>query len=246
MRKEARKVFLSAGHTNVPGKDRGASGNGYIEGELTVEFRDMVAQHLRDMCITVYTEDNSFGLRGALNYFRKLVNKDSIVIDFHWNAATPAATGTEVLIPEFPSKLESQLAYRIAHTISAVLNIRTRGNFQGLKGVKSELSSHHGRLGWMRLTGQNILPEICFITNARDMEKYQANKIKLAYEVARDIANACYECDSEELDQTQYTVVSGDTLSGIAARYNTTTRKIQQDNNLKTTVIKVGQVLTIK
>ena len=28
-----RKIFIGAGHSNVKGKDRGAEGNGYIEGE---------------------------------------------------------------------------------------------------------------------------------------------------------------------------------------------------------------------
>lgn len=246
MRNEPRIVILGAGHTNVPGKDRGAVGNGYIEGELTVELRDMVAQHLRDMCIKVYTEDNSFGLKAALNVFRKVTNKDAICVDFHWNAATPQATGTEVLIPEFPSKLEEQLAYRIAHTISSELNIKARGNFNGLKGVKSELSSHHGRLGWMRLLGQNILPEICFITNESDMKSYQAKKIRLAYEIARDIESACWEPSSEELISTQYTVVRGDTLSRIAFEYGTDVKTIMQLNNLQNTTIQIGQVLTIK
>ncbi|HWK22066.1 MAG TPA: LysM peptidoglycan-binding domain-containing protein [Ureibacillus sp.] len=42
-----------------------------------------------------------------------------------------------------------------------------------------------------------------------------------------------------------YTVKSGDTLSGIAKKYGTTYTAIMQLNNLKTTILKVGQKLTI-
>lgn len=45
--------------------------------------------------------------------------------------------------------------------------------------------------------------------------------------------------------ETIYTVVSGDTLSKIAARYGTTWQAIQEINNLPTTSIKVGQKLRI-
>lgn len=45
--------------------------------------------------------------------------------------------------------------------------------------------------------------------------------------------------------ETLYTVVSGDTLSSIAAKYRTTWQAIRDYNALRTTSIKVGQVLKI-
>lgn len=46
---------------------------------------------------------------------------------------------------------------------------------------------------------------------------------------------------------TTYTVRSGDTLSGIAARYNTTVQRLAADNNISNpNLIRVGQVLTIR
>jgi LysM repeat protein len=44
---------------------------------------------------------------------------------------------------------------------------------------------------------------------------------------------------------TTYTVVSGDSLSLIAKKFSTTIAAIQAQNNLTTTVIFVGQTLTI-
>jgi peptidoglycan endopeptidase LytE len=42
-----------------------------------------------------------------------------------------------------------------------------------------------------------------------------------------------------------YRVVSGDTLSGLAARWDTTVKEIMELNGLTTTLIRVGQVLLI-
>ena len=41
-----RKIYLSAGHSNRAGRDRGASGNGFIEGELTVDARNRITKYL--------------------------------------------------------------------------------------------------------------------------------------------------------------------------------------------------------
>lgn len=43
----------------------------------------------------------------------------------------------------------------------------------------------------------------------------------------------------------QHRVQSGDSLSVLAQRYGTTVRAIQQQNNLSSTVLRVGQVLEI-
>jgi nucleoid-associated protein YgaU len=44
---------------------------------------------------------------------------------------------------------------------------------------------------------------------------------------------------------TSHTVKRGDTLSGLATRYKTTVSKIQKANNLKGSVIRLGQTLKI-
>jgi LysM repeat protein len=45
--------------------------------------------------------------------------------------------------------------------------------------------------------------------------------------------------------RTSYTVTSGDTLIGIAAKYGTTAAAIQSANGLKSTLIRIGQVLSV-
>jgi len=42
-----------------------------------------------------------------------------------------------------------------------------------------------------------------------------------------------------------YTVKSGDSLSVLAQRYNTTVKAIKTENNLRSNVLKIGQKITI-
>jgi N-acetylmuramoyl-L-alanine amidase len=232
-----RKVFIGAGHSNKVGKDRGAVGNGYIEGELAVELRDLIVSNLKKLGITPIIDENQNILSETIIKFKNLTSSNSIVLDIHWNAATPKATGTEVLIPSSYTSFEKKLAGNIATTISETLNIVKRGN----NGVRTEAESHHGRLGWMRLNGENILIEVCFISNESDMIKYQKNKNILA----ENIAKILYEYSKENIESV-YIVQKGDTLTKIAKNNNITIADIILLNKLISSNIKIGQILKLK
>ena len=244
-----RKIFISAGHSNKPGRDRGASGNGFIEGELTVELRNLIVTELNKLGIKPVVDQDDSILSQTINFFRNLATKTCIVLDIHWNAATPAATGTETLIPSENTEFERRLAAKLSEVVADRLKIRLRGNHAGFKGVKTEAQSHHGRLGWMRLTGENVLMEICFITNKNDMDSYQIEKLTLAKDIAKvlfDFANESNRVPTKKDSTNTYTVVRGDTLSRIARRHNTTVSELRRLNSLKSDLIKIGQVLKVK
>ena len=180
-----RTVFLSSGHSNFRRGDGtyiepGAVSNGCIEGDLTVRYVSKLSNKLKSMGINVVTDDPSNSLKHTLAFFRNKTTPNCIVIDVHWNSSSnPKSTGTETLIPAKPTAFEVLLAKDISDDTSQCLNIPLRGNYQGHKGVKTELESHHGRLGWMTLTGENILIEMCFISNVNDMKSYFDNEDKL-------------------------------------------------------------------
>jgi N-acetylmuramoyl-L-alanine amidase len=243
-----RKIFISAGHSNRSGRDRGASGNGFIEGELTVELRNLIVIELKKMGVSPIVDKDDSILSESLNFLKNLTTNTCIVLDIHWNAATATATGTETLIPSQNTDYERRLAAKLSEVVSKRLNIPLRGKHAGFSGVKTEAESHHGRLGWMRLKGENVLMEICFISNPNDMRSYQANKVQLA----SDIANVLVEfarngSTSATTSATNtHTVVSGDTLSVIARKYNTSVSEIKRLNNLNSDNIRIGQKLIIK
>lgn len=176
-----RTIFISAGHSNTPGRDRGAVGNGFIEGNLTVEFRNLIISELAKIGVKAERDGDNTVTAETVNFIRKkLFGINSIFIDFHFNAGPSTATGCEVIVPDNPSEFEWSMAQDISATISNVLGIRNRL-------PKSESKSARSKLAWMRTTGENILPEVCFITNSADMASYQKNKNELASALAAAI-----------------------------------------------------------
>jgi N-acetylmuramoyl-L-alanine amidase len=65
-----RKIFISAGHSNKPGKDQGAAGNGFIEGHLSVELRNLLISELKSLGITPVGDVDSNVLKESLTFFR--------------------------------------------------------------------------------------------------------------------------------------------------------------------------------
>lgn len=177
-----KKVFLSAGHSNVIGADNGAIGiNGVKEGDLTVRLRKKIVNALQLFDQQpVYDKDEN-ATTATVKIIESVLSSRDIAIDFHFNASSKSqATGTEVLIPFKSSLVEQQLAHILSSNISTLLNIRNRG-------VKTEALSYSGRLMFMRPNCENILVEICFITNQNDMNAYYNKEDDLAILIARCI-----------------------------------------------------------
>ena len=173
-----RDIFISAGHSNDPKGDRGAQGvNGIWEGDLTIELRDLIIGELNKLGVKVNIDNNRNALQATLSFFKSLIKSNSIAIDIHWNAFNGTAKGCEVIIPENPTVFEKNLASDILNTICKTTLIVSRG-------VKTESQTARKRLGWMRQPCETILIEVCFIDNRQDMLLYNANKLKLASNIA--------------------------------------------------------------
>lgn len=236
-------IILSAGHSNVPGRDRGASANGYVEGDLTVELRQLVYVELMKLGIEPIVDGNNSIFTESINYFRKKVNSKSLNVEFHWNSGPSLATGVETIVPVNPSATETRIAELLSGAISILLGIPKRGN----NGVKTEADTHHGKLAWMRLVGENILVEVCFISNPKDMDSYMANKFQLAKKIAQILHNEVKEFKvfTQNYPVVKYTVKTNDTLSSISRMYNTSVEAIKKENNLTSDLIHTSQTLLI-
>jgi N-acetylmuramoyl-L-alanine amidase len=174
-----RKIFITAGHSDGkgPSADRGASGNGYVEGNLAIELRDLIIRELKIFHgVDAITDSNSNALVQTLSWLKGKFGAKDILFDIHWNAGGPDGKGTEVFLPNESSSFENELA-------RTLLKIFTDIGFK-YRGIKPESESARKTLGWMKPAAENILLEVCFITNLTDMKLYEANKNLIAKKIA--------------------------------------------------------------
>lgn len=177
-----KKIFLIAGH-NLTADGKGTGAHGFLDEAVeAIRVRDALAEFLkRDDDLIVFTEDDHAPLSGVTKWLKNCVEKGDIVIDIHFNAATPAATGTEVFVPNEPSDNELVLASLLAQDISGALGIPRRSgkllSSKGFTGVKYERESQHPTLAVLSAVKADVsvLVEICFVTNEHDCRKYKEN-----------------------------------------------------------------------
>lgn len=238
-----RKIFISAGHSTKIGRDRGASANGYVEGLEAAELRSLIVKELKLLGNVPIVDIDDSILSQTLAFFKNQTSANSIVLDIHFNAASPTVKGVETFIPYLYSKFELTLASKLSKDVAEFTGSPLRGIITDYKGVKLETQSARKKLGWMTLTGENVLLEVAFITNAEEMKIYRKNRFNIAKKIARTLYDASFMSEKTKLF---YTVKSGDTLTKIAKNYNVPVSQILSTNKLKVSdIIKIGQVLTI-
>lgn len=173
-------IYLSAGHHL---NDAGAVSNGFKESLLCIELRDLIKVELDKAGYTYISDRDYETLTTYLNRIQP--GSGSVMCEIHFNAASSgAATGVEVIYPEKEYHntnqllASTQLAKELSEEIAEVLNLVNRG-------AKKESQTARKSLAVLKTkAGISILPEICFISNPRDMESYQRNKGKVAKIIA--------------------------------------------------------------
>ena len=223
--------LVIAGHGDG---DPGAIGNGYKERDLTLEVTNLLdAQHEN---IHAYTAHNVY----AQGNLATIAKGYETVTEIHFNAFNKTAKGTEVLIHS---------AYEPDGVDTKILNVLSK-YFQN-RGIKKR--SDLGNMNIAYNKGINYrLVEVCFIDNAEDIKIYQANKNKIAKEIAEAILGMTLVAPAPAKPATPapvptptHTVAKGDTLYGISKKYNTTVASIKQINGLTSDTILVGQKLNL-
>lgn len=169
-----RKLFLIAGHG---GKDPGASGNGYNERDLAIELRRLIDLELRRIGVLATLDPDTNYLGQTLRWLRGKFGSKDVLLDIHWNASVqPKANGSEIILPNASSEYEKAFA-------NALLKVLTDIGFRN-RGVKPESETARGKLALMSESAENILIEVCFITNTQDMILYQNSKNIIAKRLA--------------------------------------------------------------
>lgn len=181
------KFHIIAGHnlTTDPGATSTHLIKGFIkEADLTVEFRDLLCLELANLNIPFNKDNDSHTLTQVIANLTNSVSKNDLMIDIHFNAATPQATGTEVILKNNHNNFEFITASKFSAEMADTLKIRDRG-------VKTESQTPRRRIGILHVPCNTILLEICFITNTNDVNKYVKWRKVLASRLA-DIINRIY------------------------------------------------------
>lgn len=176
-------IFISAGHNSQSKSikaDPGAINKyGIKEGDLTIEFRDLVAQELSKLRVAYKIDLKEESLQMYLD--RIQTGEGSVVIEYHFDAGPETAEGCTALVEDDSDVNDRMFGSELLLATTRIAGIKSRG-------VKPESYTRHGKLALMKEKGIICLFEMGFITNPSDMSKYQMNKFKLAKEHAEIIA----------------------------------------------------------
>lgn len=162
-------VYPSAGHHD---NDPGAVSNGYKEADLTKELRNLMIEEFNRRNHRIIVDKD---WETNTQYQRRIKpGSGSVIMDIHFNSASPAATGVEVVVHNNASKHSIALATEISEKLSEIIGIKNRG-------VKREKDTARGKIGILNLkAGISVLVEVCFISNKSDLEAYFAHKKEVA------------------------------------------------------------------
>lgn len=232
------KIVVDAGHG---GSDPGAVSGNLKEKDFTLRAAKYMANRFKELGIPVkLTRDSDETLsknervRRILNSFGN--NSDVILISNHINAG--GGDGAEVI---YALRNKETLAKSVLNNIAKKgQNIRSFYQRRLPSDPTKDYYFIHRETGRL----EPILVEYGFIDSPKDDVKQLQNNIE---NYAEGVVQAVldYIGVPNNPSGNTYTVQSGDTLWSIANRYNVSVDDIMNANNLGTTFLQVGQVLTI-
>lgn len=232
----AKKIVIDAGHG---GDDPGASGNGIIEKDKTLQISNYMYDKLRnlgfDVAITRTTDETINPTERVERILAPYGNgSDVIVISNHINAGS--ADGAEVIY-----------ALRNKSTLSDLIldNFESKGQ-NTRKAYQRRLPSNTSKDYYFihRNTGNTepIIVEYGFLdSNGDDVNQLKNNWHDLADAVIDALLT--YTGKSTE---GYYIVKKGDTLYSIARDNNLSVSELKKLNNLTSNTLSIGQRLKIK
>ncbi|NBO98820.1 MAG: N-acetylmuramoyl-L-alanine amidase [Proteobacteria bacterium] len=177
-------LFIEAGHNN---NDPGAVNSqlNLKEADLTKELRDLIYAHLQILGYkhNIVLDKDAYNLNQTIAGFKTAKDGQDVVLSIHFNAASPAATGCEVIVDDKANSGEKLLAAELINAVISELPIKNRG-------VKSETETHRGKIGIVNLNAKCVLIEVCFISNPDEIKAYQKVKGEIAKNIAKVLATS--------------------------------------------------------
>ena len=232
----AKKIVIDAGHG---GDDPGASGNGIIEKDKTLQISNYMYDKLRnlgfDVAITRTTDETINPTERVERILAPYGNgSDVIVISNHINAG--GADGAEVIY-----------ALRNKSTLSDLIldNFESKGQ-NTRKAYQRRLPSNTSKDYYFihRNTGNTepIIVEYGFLDSNGD----DVNQLKNNWQDLADAVIDALLTYTGKSTEGYYIVKKGDTLYSIARDNNLSVSELKKLNNLTSNTLSIGQRLKIK
>lgn len=158
----AKKLFISQGHG---GADAGSTGaDGHSEKMRIRKLAPLIEKRVEKAGISVTVRDE----KNANGKWAFSAASGDLKFSIHFNAFNKNATGTECIYKKSSMKAN---AARMSKKVAAAMGITDRG-----AKYRSDL--------YMMNIGFDLLLEVCFHDNKKDLNKYQDNKEKVADAIA--------------------------------------------------------------
>ena len=240
LRKQIRGVVIDAGHG---GDDPGASGNGIIEKDYTLNISKYMNDRFKDLGIPTYmtrTTDETLShnerVKRILNAFGN--RDDVIVISNHINAG--GGDGAEVI---YALRNNDTLAKGVLESIGKEgQNMRKYYQRRYPTDPSKDYYFIHRETG----KTEPILVEYGFLDSPKDdVSQLKNNVLDYAEAVVRAVAEYANVPYTPPKGENIYTVKKGDSLYVIANKYGITVDELKAANNLSSNLLNVGQILKI-
>lgn len=232
----ALRVVIDPGHG---GTDGGASGNGIVEKNMTLDISKAMYDEFKRLGIPVYmtrTTDETLSpserTKRILNAFGK--DSDVIVISNHINAG--GGSGAEVIYAlRNNEKLSSNILSELAKEGQT---IRKYYQKRGTSNPNKDYYFIHRETP----NTEAVIVEYGFLDTKADADRLKKNYKNYALAVVE----AVLDYKGIVPEQTDYyTVKAGDTLYAIARKFGMTVDKLKSLNNLSSNNLSIGQKLLV-
>lgn len=240
LRKQIRGIVIDAGHG---GDDSGASGNGIIEKDYTLNISKYMNDRFKDLEIPTYmtrTTDETLShkerVKRILNAFGN--RDDVVVISNHINAG--GGDGAEVI---YALRNNDKLAKSVLESIGKEgQNMRKYYQRRYPTDPSKDYYFIHRETG----KTEPILVEYGFLDSPNDdVNQLKNNVLDYAEAVVRAVAEYANVPYTPPKGENVYTVKKGDSLYVIANKYGITVDELKTANNLSSNLLNVGQILKI-